>query len=124
MNNQILNLTNRLLSGLQANFMHIFYVLLVLFILILVYDFLRIKYLNNDAKEGSSILIEVLKIISKLFIATGFGFIISNIVTVMLNQATNRIDPNWNNLAFGIILLFIGIGFKQGRKQLQKENPN
>jgi uncharacterized membrane protein len=123
MKNEIFNLTNSLSLDLPSVFIKIFSFILILYVLLLIYDFLREKYILKETSENkNNKLHTLLTLISKLFIISGYGFILLNIIHVILSELTHRSEINWNNLAFGILILFMGIGFNKGLKTIIKNN--
>ncbi|WP_372650764.1 hypothetical protein, partial [Draconibacterium sp.] len=91
-------------------------------------NFLRDKFINKEATKKKEEISDLLIILNKLFYISGFGFVIANIFQFLLSQIDSRhrnmpsmnFRGEWEYLTFGIIIIFVGIGFKVANKILQK----
>jgi len=127
---QSFNLSTDFLGDFSSIFMKLVLLIVVVYIIIMILNFLRDKFLNKQTDTKKDDILELLAILNKLFFVSGFGFIIGNIVQMFFTHIyifssgqPNYIN-NWDYLTFGIILIFIGMGFKYGRNILKKENQN
>ena len=124
---QSFNLSADFFGGFTSIFMKLVFVIIAVYIIILILNFLRDKFINKTTNTKSDDIFDLLTILNKLFFISGFGFVIANICMVLFSQLTNRNSPTlnfrgeWEYLTFGIILIFIGIGFKIGNEKLKKE---
>ncbi len=124
---QFFNLTPDFSPGFIVLFVKLVFFIILVYLSVLVMNFLRDKFINKvtDTKKGD--IFDLLIILNKLFFVSGFGFIIANIIQFLLNQITrngsamiwgNGSAMIWDYLAFGIILIFVGIGFKHANKTI------
>jgi hypothetical protein len=108
--------------------MKLVFVIILIYALIFILNFLRDKFINKEENTRKADITDLLTILNKLFFISGFGFVIGNIFNAILNQLTRNnnmpsmnFKGDWDYLTFGIILIFIGIGFKAAKKALKKE---
>jgi uncharacterized membrane protein len=96
----------------------------------MIINFLRDKFINKEAVSQKDNIVDLFKILYKLFLFSGFGFITGNIVNYIFSQPVrNRssfmqaisFNSDWDYLTFGIILIFVGLGFKAAWELLNKE---
>jgi hypothetical protein len=126
---QSFNLNADFLGGFTSIFMKLVFVIIAVYIIVLVLNFLRDKFINKVTDTKSDNISDLLIILNKLFFFSGFGFIIGNIVQNLFSKMSNHNSSfgsmnfrgEWDYLTFGIILIFIGIGFKVGNKVLKKD---
>jgi len=126
---QSFNLNADFFGGFTSIFMKLVFAIIMVYIIIMILNFLRDKFIIKEPNTNKDDIIDLLTILNKLFFISGFGFIVGNIVqkilTLMSNQNGNMPTMNfrgeWDYLTFGIILIFIGIGFKAGKAFLIKE---
>ena len=125
---QSFNLNADFLGGFTSIFMKLVFVIIVVYLLLMTLNFLRDKFINKEATKKKDDISDLLTILNKLFYISGFGFIIANIFQFLLSQINSRhghmpsmnFRGEWEYLTFGIIIIFIGIGFKAGNKILKK----
>jgi len=126
---QSFNLNADFLGGFTSIFMKLVFVIIAVYLIVLILNFLRDKFINKVTDTRKDNISELLIILNKLFFISGFGFIIGNIVQVLFSKMTNHnsgfgsmnFRGDWDYLTFGIILIFLGIGFKVGNKALKKD---
>jgi hypothetical protein len=126
---QSFSLNADFLNGFASIFMKLVLAIIVIYLLIIILNFLRDKFINKEINTRKADITDLLTILNKLFFISGFGFVIGNIFNVILNQMTrsHRAMPSmnfngaWDYLTFGIILIFIGIGFNAAKKVLKQE---
>ena len=119
--NQSFNLSADIFGSLPAIFMKLIFVIITVFVIILILNFLRDKFIHKESTPKTDHIDSLLILLSKLFLISGLGFIIANTVKVFLQQATvrgNVLKGEWNDLTFGIIIIFVGIALKAGSKVL------
>lgn len=131
MENQTFNLSPEFLGGYTEVFVKIVITIIVfygffLILNILILNFFRDKFIKKEALSLKPHIVDLLSILNKLFYLSGFGFVIANFLRVMLNkQRGNEIMPSftgtWDYLTFGIILIFMGVGFRLAKKAILKE---
>lgn len=125
---QSFNLNADFLGGFSAIFMKLVFIIIAVYLLVMVLNFLRDKFLNTEPNKKKDDIADLLVILNKLFYVSGFGFVIANIFQFLLSQIDSRHSSmgsmrfrgEWDYLTFGIIIIFIGIGFKVGYKALKK----
>ena len=125
---QSFNLNADFLAGFTSIFIKLVFVIIAVYIIVLILNFLRDKFINNGTSNKTDNISDLLIILNKLFFISGFGFMIGNIVQVLFSQMTDHNSSfggmnfrgDWDYLTFGIILIFIGIGFKAANKELKK----
>lgn len=99
------------------------FIQLIITLLILYLGFSIVNYLaKKKTQESSSFELSIkdlLRFLFKIFIWSGFGFILSNIIylALLLPMQDHHTDPDWTNLSFGIILIFIGLGMRATKKK-------
>ena len=126
---QSFNLNADFFGGFSSIFMKLVFVIILVYIIIMVLNFLRDKFILKEINTKKDDIIDLLTILNKLFFVAGFGFIVGNIVQKLLtlmsehggNMPTMNFRGEWDYLTFGIILIFIGIGFKAGKDILIKD---
>lgn len=125
---QSFNLNADILGGFTSLFIKLVFVIIAVYLVVLILNFLRDKYINKVSDTQQDNISDLLIILNKLFFISGFGFILGNIVQIMFSRMSNHnsgfgtmnFRGEWDYLTFGIILVFIGIGFKAGYKTLKK----
>ncbi len=128
---QSFNLNADFLGGYTAVFMKLVFAIIVVYLFIMAFNFLRDKFINQEATKKTDDISDLLVILSKLFYISGFGFVIANILQFLLSKAssynshlpTMNFRGEWDYLTFGIIIIFIGIGLKIGNRLLKKTQP-
>ena len=125
---QSFNLTADFFNGFSSIFMKLVLVIIVVYLIIMILNFLRDKFINKQTDTKKDDILELLTILNKLFFVSGFGFAIGNIFQYLFSQIDDshsmpmmNIKGDWDLLAFGIIMIFMGIGFKIGKKVLKRE---
>jgi len=124
---QSFNMESSIFSDFSMLFIKLVMAIIAVYVIILILNFLRDKFISkvtDPKKEGIS---DLLALLSKLFFLSGFGFIIGNIVQQILEMGAGRnhmvtavnFRGDWDYLTFGIILIFVGIGLKSGKKMLE-----
>jgi len=126
---QSFNLNADFLGGYSAVFMKLVFVLIAVYLLVMVVNFLRDKFIHAEPGQKKEDMADLLVILNKLFYVAGFGFVIANILQFLLSQIESNhrrvgamsFQGDWDYLTFGIIIIFVGIGFKAAYKALQKK---
>lgn len=125
---QSFNLTTDFLNGFSSTFMKFVYAIILVYVIVLILNFLRDKFINKQTDTKRDDITVLMTILNKLFFIAGFGFIIGNIFQFLLSRIDNQnnmpmmnIKSDWDYLTFGIIMIFIGIGLKVGKKMIIKE---
>jgi hypothetical protein len=125
---QSFNLTTDFFSGFTAAFIKLVFLLILVYLLILLLNFVRDKFINKEMVTKKEDMSDLLAILHKIFIVSGFGFIIANILQFLLNSTSQQnsnaimnLRSEWEYLTFGTILIFVGIGFK-GAGKVVKNN--
>ncbi|WP_159517758.1 hypothetical protein [Sunxiuqinia indica] len=127
---QSFNLNADFLGGFTSIFMKLVFIIIAVYLLILILNFLRDKFINQEATKKKDDISDLLIILNKLFYVSGFGFVIANIIQFLFSQipvrhsnmASMNFRGEWEYLTFGIIIIFIGVGFKVGNKMLKKNS--
>jgi len=125
---QSFNLNADFLGGFSSIFMKLVFIIIAVYLLVMVINFLRDKFINAEPNQKKDDIADLLVILNKLFYVSGFGFVIANILQVLLSQIGGRnhgmasmsFRGEWDYLTFGIIIIFVGIGFKVAHKMLKK----
>lgn len=124
---QSFNLNADFLGDFTSIFMKLVFVIIVVYLLVMTLNFLRDKFINKEVTKKKDDISDLLIILNKLFYISGFGFVIANIFQFLLSQINNRHNMpsmnfrgEWEYLTFGIIIIFVGIGFKVGNTILKK----
>lgn len=123
---QSFNVTADFLSGFTALFIKLIFLIILVYLIVLLMNFLRDKFVNKVTDTKKDDIADLLTILNKVFFLSGFGFIVANIIQFVLNQISNqRSNPlmsfggEWDYLTFGIILIFVGISFKNANKAIR-----
>lgn len=127
MDKNSINLSTGFLGGHSGVFLKILTLVIFVYVFIMLLNFLRDKFLEKDSISKEPQIIDLLSILNKLCFLSGVGFIVANIIEFILSHAT-RSGRNkslsflgeWDSLAFGIILLFVGMGLDMARKEMLK----
>lgn len=127
--NQSFNLNADFFNNYSAMFIKVVFLLITVYILIMIMNFLRDKFINKETDTKKDDISNLLIILNKLFYISGFGFIIGNIVQFLFSSLTNgrhnmpgmNFRGEWDYLIFGLIIVFMGIGFKHGNNILKKQ---
>lgn len=125
---QSFNLNADFLGGYSTVFMKLVFVIIAVYLLVMILNFLRDKFILSEPSPKKDEISDLLVILNKLFYVSGFGFVIANILQFLLSQIESRHNRvgamsfrgDWDYLTFGIIIIFIGIGFKVALKVLKK----
>jgi hypothetical protein len=121
---QSFSLNSDFLGGFTSIFMKLVFVIIVVYFLVMIVNFLRDKFIHKEIIQKKDDISDLLVILNKLFFVSGFGFVIANIVQVILAKISNghsripsmNLRGDWEYLSFGIIIIFIGIAFKIANK--------
>lgn len=129
MEKQSFNLNADFFGGYTGIFIKILLAVVLVYVFILILNFFRDKYLTKEHVSKDPQIIDLLNILSKLCYLSGFGFILANIIQVLLNEAMDygnrmQLRGEWDYLAFGVILVFVGAGFKSAKKAVIKEHQD
>ncbi len=121
MDKQSFNLNANVLSNYAGVFIKIVIAVIIAYIVVILINFFRDKFIKKDNLSPEPDFKDLLHILHKLCFLGGFGFILGNIIQVILDGASDHRSPiqfrgNWDYLTFGVILIFIGIGFKKSKK--------
>lgn len=126
--NQSFSLNSDFLGGYTSVFMKLVFVVIAVYVIILILNLLRDKFINNATDTRKDSISDLLIILNKIFFVSGFGFIIGNIVQVLFAFWSRRhgngfgglkIRGDWDYLVFGIVLIFLGIAFKVANRALK-----
>lgn len=125
---QSFNLNADFFGGFTAIFVKLVFAIIVVYLLVMVMNFLRDKFINKEASRQKDDISDLLVILGKLFYISGFGFVIANVFQVLFSQIDSRHSSmasmnfrgEWDYLTFGIIIIFVGIAFKVGNRVLRK----
>ncbi|PZX17225.1 hypothetical protein LX69_01540 [Breznakibacter xylanolyticus] len=116
-------------NGFASLFMKLIFVIIIAYLVMMVINFLRDKFINKEPMFQKNDIGELLQILYKVFIFSGLGFMVGNIVQFFFTQrpqyagnigASMIVNNNWDDLKIGIILIFIAIGFNAARIILDK----
>ncbi|SMO59127.1 hypothetical protein SAMN06265379_103176 [Saccharicrinis carchari] len=132
MDKQSFNLNADFWGGYTGIFIKIVFAVILFYGFILLLNFFRDKFLNKENISKDPKIVDLLSILNKLFYLSGFGFVIANILQIILSQITRNsgnkalmnLKGDWDYLTFGIILIFAGIGFKIAKEVILKENQD
>lgn len=125
MDQKSFNLNTESFGGYSRFFIKIIIAIIIIYAFIILINFLRDKFLNNEINSKTPQITDLLSILNKLFYLSGFGFIIANIVQMLLSKISRKNSivnfmGDWDYLTFGIILIFMGIGFKSAKNTILK----
>lgn len=111
---------------LQAQFPELFkdfvFTLLLFFAFLILINLFKNIFVKSKPTPPRDYIVLLLIILNKTFLFGGIGFIVANIVKKVLEEIGSSDTPKfsiigaWADLSFGIILLFLGIGFNKARK--------
>ncbi len=102
---QSFNLNIDFLGGFTSIFLKLFFVIIAVFLIVLILNFLRDKFINKSTDMRKDNISDLH--ISQLTNHGGLGTI------------NFRADRDY--LTFGIILIFLGIGFRDGNSALKND---
>ena len=125
---QSFNINADFLGGYSSLFSKLVFVIIAVYLIIVLFNFLRDKFIIKEPSTKRDNITDLLSILHKLFYLSGFGFIVANLVMVLLSAMSGRnsfpslnLPGKWDYLVFGIILIFTGIGCKLAKKVLVNE---
>lgn len=134
MENQSFDLKANLL---QAQFPEMFkdfiFILLLFFAFLILVNLFKNIFGKSKQDTSRDYIMLLLIVLNKIFLFGGIGFIVANIIKKIFEESGMKGAPKfnivsaWEDLAFGIILLFIGFGLNKTRKIILKHvqsNPN
>lgn len=130
MQQQSFNIPADFFGSFFSLFINLVFLIVIAYLLILVLNFFRDKFINKDSPIKYQDHLELITILQKLFFVSGFGFVIANILQFLLSQMSgNRANVvqfvgDWDYLTFGIILIFVGMGFGAGKKLVLKDRKH
>ena len=123
---QSFTVTNDFFSSFISIFIQLVFLIILVYLLISVLNFIRDKFINKETDTQKENIGDLLTILHKLFFVSGFGFIIANLIEFVFTQgfrqngnAIMNFRGEWDYLTFGIILIFVGIGFKSANKAIK-----
>ena len=127
--NQSFNLNTNFMNNFSYLFVKLVFIIIISFLIIMVINFLRDKFINQEKATTKNSIIDLIFILNKLFYISGFGFVIANIFQMIFSKISDsnsripnfKITGEWEYLTFGIIIIFIGISFKVIYKTLSKK---
>ncbi|GGF73743.1 hypothetical protein [Wenyingzhuangia marina] len=127
--NQSFNLNTNFMNNFSYLFVKLVFIIIITFLIIMVINFLRDKFINQEKATTKNSIIDLIFILNKLFYISGFGFVIANIFQMIFSKISDsnsripnfKITGEWEYLTFGIIIIFIGISFKVIYKTLSKK---
>ncbi len=112
-------------------FIRLVFAFLFIYALILILNFLRDKFILKEISTKKESVSELLLILNKLFLMSGLGFMVSSgvysaIVGISRNMFNGSVNfgNSLNYLVFGILLIFIGLGFKSANKIADKQKTS
>ncbi|SHG56079.1 hypothetical protein SAMN05444483_11638 [Salegentibacter echinorum] len=123
MENQSFNLKTDLL---QAQFPTMFkdfvFILLLFFAFLILVNLFKNIFTSSKQSPARDYIVLLLIILNKIFLFGGIGLIVANIIKNIFEEIYSSAAPKfsiagaWEDLSFGIILLFVGIGLNKARK--------
>ena len=134
MNGQTFNLNQDFMNNYTSIFTKIIIAIIVVYAIVTVINFLRDKYVNKAMDTLNSDYLELLLLLHKIFVISGWGFIIGNMLQIPLklirpnkNNLFKNLQGDYDYLIFGVIIIFIGIGCNKAKQAIetyrkQKEN--
>ncbi|WP_075590400.1 hypothetical protein [Labilibacter marinus] len=120
MNTHSFNPESVYLAFYASIFMKIVIAVILVYVFVIIVNFLRDKFLSKEQISSDPQIIDLVNILQKLFYFSGFGFVLGNIFQVVLSAIVREPSEDWSCLCFGLILIFMGIGFKASIKILTK----
>ncbi len=127
MQQQSFNVPLQLPENFISIFLIVVYIIVIAYFLIFILNFFRDKFITKEANLKNPDYLELITILQKMFFVSGFGFVIANILQfLLLEMRGNRsnfvqFQGYWDYLTFGIILIFVGMGLKSGKKLVLKD---
>ncbi len=120
MENQTFNISTGIGSIYIETFLKIFFAIILIYGFIMVVNFFRDKFIKKENLTKNPQITDLLGILNKLCFFTGIGFVIGNLLYIFFKKAsyTSIRGESWEYLTFGVILIFVGIGFKAARKTI------
>ncbi|MGM0621932.1 MAG: hypothetical protein ACQETJ_12850, partial [Bacteroidota bacterium] len=72
---QSFNLNADFLGGFTSIFIKLVFAIIIVYLLVMVINFLRDKYINKEVNKQKDDISDLLIILNKLFYISGFGFV-------------------------------------------------
>ncbi|SKB70611.1 hypothetical protein SAMN05660776_2600 [Salegentibacter holothuriorum] len=111
---------------LQAQFPTMFkdfvFILLLFFAFLILINLFKNIFVSPKQTPPKDYIVLLLIILNKIFLFGGIGFIVANIIKNSFEEISSNDGAKfnflsvWEEMAFGIILLFVGIGLNKARK--------
>lgn len=112
-------------------FIRLVFAFLFIYALILILNFLRDKFILKEISTKKESVSELLQILNKLFLMSGLGFMVSSgVYAIIAGLSRNMFNGSMtsgnslNYLVLGILLIFIGLGFKSACKIVDKQKTS
>ena len=104
---QSFNINADFLGGYSSLFSKLVLIIIAAYLIILLFNLLRDKFINKDPGTKRDNITDLLSILHKLFYLSGFGFIVANLVMVLLSAMSGRNSfPSLNLLSKWAYLVF------------------
>jgi hypothetical protein len=123
MDGQTLNLNTDFMNGYTTIFIKLIIAIIIIYGLVMVVNFMRDRYINEKSKTTNSDYLELLLLLHKIFIFSGWGFITGSLVQILFkqfwpskNSFYKNLQGDYYYLIFGVIIIFVGISFNKARK--------
>lgn len=122
MEQQTFNL-NSILSNPTGIFLKILLYIIIVYLFILTVNFFRDKFINKEIRDHNPKFIDFLTVLYKISMFAGFGVLIGTFIEHFFNSINHSYESilSWGNLSVGIILVCIGMGLKNAKKEITSE---
>ncbi len=126
METQSFGLNTSLFGNYPSLFVNCVVAVILIYGFFVLINFLRDKFTDKEPLSRDPQIVDLISVLHKLFYLSGFGFVLANILEVLLSKWSMRpgsLDmfnsgASWGNLSFGVILIFIGLAFKAAKKEI------
>jgi len=118
--NQTFNLSSVFPVQHSALFLRIITLLIIVYVVILVINFFRDKFINSEPDNRHADISGLLILLNKLFQISGIGFLVIALLQFLFGIDHHNFGDAQNSVVFAVLLIFLGIAFKSALKSLKK----
>ena len=117
--NQTFNLSSVFPVQHSALFLRIVTLLIIVYVVILIINFLRDKFINPEPSSRRDDISGLLILLYKLFQISGIGFLVIALLQFVFGIDHRNFGDAQNSAVFAVLLIFLGLAFKAAMKNLK-----
>jgi len=117
---QTFNLSSVFPVQYSTVFLKIIALLIIVYIVILIINFLRDKFINPEPSSRQEDLAGLLILLAKIFQISGIGFLVIALLQFVFGLDHHNFREAQNSVVFAVLIFFLSIAFKAASKSLKK----